>query len=46
MVIKTAFYIPIQTKPEKGIDEIIKDIEALGGKSEIVATKEVDEIPQ
>ena len=44
VVLKSTFFIPIQTKPEKGIDEIIKEIESLGGKSEVASTKAVDEI--
>lgn len=41
--IKSKFYLPTDKAPEKSIDEIIKGIGELGGKSQIVGTKLVND---
>jgi hypothetical protein len=39
ITIKSKFLFPTDRTPDKSIEEIIKGIEALGGKSEIVSNK-------
>jgi hypothetical protein len=39
ITIKSKFLFPTDRTPAKSIEEIIKGIEALGGKSELVSNK-------
>jgi hypothetical protein len=46
ITIKSKFLFPTDRTPDKSIEEIIKGIEALGGKSEIISNKLVKDIPK